>query len=160
MAMINSRDGVVAHDHLIGMILPVLVAKIIIIDVVGESVVEVIQWEIMMKIIIAPLAIIIIITIIIIEDIIMITGEVVVAEGGDIAVVATDIMMMTLIITATTSMDVTVDHLVERRPILPSHMPQNPYFANSFGRRNSKRMPGRNICKKRRQRRRKMVMST
>ena len=156
MAMINLRDDVVAHDHLIGMILPVAVAKIIIIiDVVGESVVEVIQWEIMMKIIIAPLAIIIII----IEDIIMITGEVVVAEGGDIVVVATDIMTMTLIIiTATTSMDGTVDHLVERRPILPSHMPQNPCFANSFGRRNSKIMLGRNICKKRRKRGGKMVM--
>jgi hypothetical protein len=156
--MINSRDDVVAHDHLIGMILPVAVAKIIIIDVVGESVVEVIQWEIMMKIIIAPL-VIIIITIIIIEDIIMITGEVA-AGGGDIAVVATD-MTMTLIITATTSMDGTEGgHLVERRPTLPSHMPQNPCFVNSFGRRNSKRMTGRNVCKRRRQRRRKMVMST
>jgi hypothetical protein len=140
------------------MILPVAVAKIIItIDVVGESVVEVIQWEIMMKIIIAPLAIIIITTII--EDIIMITGEVGAGEG-DIAVVAMD-MTMTLIITATTSMDGTEGgHLVERRPTLPSHMPQNPCFVNSFGRRNSKRMTGRNVCKRRRQRRRKMVMST
>ena len=114
----------------------------IIIDM-GESVVEVIRWEVVIEIrrikfIIALLRGIITTR----EDIIMITtvGEVE-AGGGDIVVEAMDTMKMDIITIINILLGEGGDHyLVEKGPIPPSDMPNwaSPCFVSSCGRRSWK----------------------